>query len=589
MTNGKTIGRNGAYYIEENTSRYGLIILAVVLSLVVHVALWKTVYDFRFDVMANIPDSLKPEFVEKNRRPDTPPVQKPLEDPLVGDPNSEIGQGIQAIIDDYASKPDPTIFTPPASKETLQASDPVEIKVPEQNFIDTGWQPRQEILKIDDKLIRDDIATMPRIEIKDIHRVSTAPDYSLPADLSKEHLQGPVAVPILRPLLDTARATQRPVSEPDKAEILDAPVEESHNSEAVISRFGPKPGDITPFLPVDSRLCQKTTVYRPKDSDRCFFKVEVATRNPTVLPAVPKDILFVQDASRSLANERLRFCKKALIDAVAKISPSDRFNVVAFRDKAAFCFSDWVSPDSQTIDQAQNFIDLLKSEGETDVLKSLKSLLAVPRDSKRPLIVILVTDGKATVGMTESTEIIGEFSALNDNVSVFAIGTQRSSNKYLLDILTFCNRGSAVIVEDGRWGIPDIIQKMIDSCAHPVLGRVDVTPTLGSKAEIYPLPSANLYADKTLEYYGSCPADTREIVLQIKGEGGDAKCDVIFRLDMEKAFKGGVEIREGWAKRKMHSLVGSYARQPSNDIFRQMLKLSAEEKILIPYRSEFKK
>lgn len=589
MDSRKTISQHGSYYIEENTSRYGLIIVAVILSLAAHFALWKTVAKYRIDVTANVPDSLKAEPVERDRHPDLPSEPKALEDPLVGDPNSEVGRGIQALIDDYASKPDPTTFTPPASKETLQTSDPVEIKPPEQKFVDTGWQPRQEILKIDDRLVRDEISVLPRIEVKEIHRVSAAPDYSLPTDLTKEHFKETIEPPTLIPLLDTAKAVQPPVAEPEKAVIPEAPVEEAQTHEVVITKFGPKPGDISSFKPVDSRLSQKTTVFRPEGSKRCFFKIEVAAREPSVLPEVPKDILFVQDASRSLANERLRFCKKALTDAVAKVSPRDRFNVVSFRDKASFCFNSWVSPNQQSIDQARNFIELLKSEGETDVFNSMKSLLEVPRDPKRPLIVILITDGKATTGLTESTQIIGEFSKLNDNVSVFAIGTQKTSNKYLLDILTFTNRGTSSVVEDGRWGIPDSIQNIIDTCSHPILGRVIVTTDSTAKAEIYPLPSANLYSDKTLEYYGSCPADAGEIVLQIKGEGGDAKCDVIFKLDMNNAVKGGEDIREGWAKRKMHSLVGAYARQPSESLFRQMLQLSAEENILIPYRSEFRK
>lgn len=588
MDRNSTISRHGSYYIEENTSRYGFLVLAVILSLAAHFALWKSVSQYRIDVTADVPDSLKTEPAERIRRPDIPVETQPLEAPLTGDPDGEVGRGIQAIIDDYSAKPDPTIFTPPASRETLTASDPVEIPTPEHRFVDTGWQPRQEIMKIDSRLVRDEVALLPRIEVKDIHRVTAAPDYSPPTDMTKDRPSEKFTAPPVTPLLDSSKTVQAPVSEPEKATVQDAPVEEAQTPEVTIARFGPKPSDISSFKPVDSRLSQKTTIFRPEGSNRCFFKIEVAPRDSSVLPAVPKDILLVQDSSRSLANERLRFCKKALEDAVAMIPKQDRFNVVSFRDKATFCFPGWVSPDQQTVAQAQEFIGLMKSEGETDVFNSMKALLQVPRDSKRPLVVILVTDGKATTGLTETTRIIGEFSKLNDNVSVFAVGTQRSSNKYLLDILTFTNRGTSSVVEDGRWGIPDVIHEIFATCAHPVLGRVVVTADSLSGAELYPLPSANLYADRTLEYYGSCPAGTGEIVLQIKGEGGEAKCDVIFRLDLSKAAKGGEEIREGWARRKMHSLVGAYARRPSDSIFKQMLKLSAEEGIVIPYRSELR-
>ena len=130
---------------------------------------------------------------------------------------------------------------------------------------------------------------------------------------------------------------------------------------------------------------------------------------------MPKDIVFVQDASRSLAEERLHFCRDALNQAIRLLPKGDRFNVVLFRDDAEFCFQGWASPTDANIQQASAFIDAMKSRGDTDVFKSMQKILGLPRDPARPLIIVLVTDGKATKGLTESTRIIGEFSASDFN------------------------------------------------------------------------------------------------------------------------------------------------------------------------------
>jgi hypothetical protein len=107
-----------------------------------------------------------------------------------------------------------------------------------------------------------------------------------------------------------------------------------------------------------------------------------------------------------------------------------------------------------------------------------------------------------------------------------------------------------------------------------------------SHADLYPLPSANLYANRTLEYYGSCPGDVTNLVVQVRGEGGNAKCDIIFQMDLAQAETGGDEIRENWVRRRMYSLIGEYARNPSPALLDAMQRLSLETGMPIPYRNQ---
>ena len=229
----------------------------------------------------------------------------------------------------------------------------------------------------------------------------------------------------------------------------------------------------------------------------------------------------------------------------------------------------------------------MRSEGKTDILASVRALQTLPRTPGRPQIAIVITDGRATAGITESTEIIGAFTRMNNGVcSVFTLGTHGRANSYLLDLLSFCNRGASVVVTSGRWDIPKHIEALADSVARPVLGNVNVTTDLASQADLHPLPSANLFADRTLEFYGSTPAGVTNVVVHMRGEGGQARCDVIFRLDLASAPHGDDSIRQGWARRKMHSLIGEYAREPSPALLKEMRALSRQYRLPIPYRDQ---
>lgn len=583
----------GPYYEEETHHHYILVGVAIVLSIVLHYALMKRVSNMRFDVTANVDQAVREQYEREppskiESIPEDP--EQPLQNPFEGDVTTSPGVGIQAAVTELASKPDPSLSAPRVSDQALTVAREVPVQPPKGPEPKNVWLPRQEVISVVDKIVRDDIAVHPRIALPPIERVSMAPDYVPAVNISKiklEKNETPPVPPVIE--FDQGESPQT-IATPETVEVETAPTPEAQTPEVTISRFGEKPSDISSFKPVDSRLMAKTTVFRPNDgSDKCYFKFEVAPREAAALPVVPKDIVFVQDASRSLAEERLYFCRKALAEAIQKLAAPDRFNIALFRENAEFCFDGWATPNKETIEQATTFINAMKSKGGTDVFESMKSILTLPRDPARPLIIVLVTDGKATTGLTKSSSIIGEFSKLNDNTSVFAIGTHGKANNYLLDMLTFCNRGSADIVTSGRWDIPNNISSMIEGCSRPVLGRVGVTTALASEAELFPLPSANLYADRTLEYYGSCPKDVTNLVVQVRGEGGGTKCDILFQMDLSTAETGGMDIKNGWARRKMHSLVGQYARDPSPELLDAMRKLSYNSGFPIPYQKEILK
>ena len=578
------------YYEEDDHHHYGFVAVAVILSAVIHFVALRRAQDMRLDITATIDPALR------EQREIKPPAHidnlnedplRPVENPFAGDPSATPSAGIQAEVAELASKPDTALSAPRVSEEALGVAKDVPVEIPEPQPVTEGWQPRQQVIEVVDRLVRDDVAIMPRLEVPAIERISAAPDYIPPVSLTKEILKTPPLPPTPIPLPNPGATPTPAAAVPEEIEIPEAPTPEAQTPEATISHFGEKPSDIAAVKPVDSRLMAKAKVFRPNgETGRSYFRLEIAARDPSVLPVVPKDIVFVQDASRSLAEERLHFCRDALNQAIRLLNPGDRFNVALFRENAEFCFEGWASPTEENLARAKSFIDAIKSRGDTDVFNSMKTILSLPRDNARPLIIVLVTDGKATRGLTESSRIIGEFSKLNDNVSVFALGTHGRANNYLLDLLTFCNRGTASVVTSGRWDIPKNFAAISEGCSQPVLGRVGVTTDLMSHADLYPLPSANLYANRTLEYYGSCPGDVTNLVVQVRGEGGKSKCDIIFQMDLSQAESGGNEIRENWVHRRMYSLIGEYARNPSPALLDAMRQLSLETGMPIPYRDK---
>jgi Ca-activated chloride channel family protein len=341
---------------------------------------------------------------------------------------------------------------------------------------------------------------------------------------------------------------------------------------------------------LDKLLRADAYVYQSLADPRYVYcRIEIHRIGDDVLPVLAKDVLFVQDASASITEQKLHFCREGLLKALAQLGPDDRFNVVEFRDKASQCFKDWALVNPDTLTRAREFIGAMKSEGNTDIFGSLKELLDVTRQPGRPVIVQVLSDGVATVGLTDRSRIIEAFSQENRGaVSVFALGTYPGANAYLLDLLSARNRGDSTIVRTGRWDIPTVVETRVREVARPVLNDVRFRFSGPAAAETLPKLTSNLYLDKPLVLFARFPRDMRRLVFQATGQAGDISCDMVFDIDLTKAAGGDREIRTQWAWQKIYDLIGEHHRTQDASVFTQMQAIAAAYGIRVPYRDELK-
>ena len=330
----------------------------------------------------------------------------------------------------------------------------------------------------------------------------------------------------------------------------------------------------------------------PKNPTRKYFRARVASKAANPLPIVSKDIVFMLDASGSIGNDRLSSCRNAVLEALDRLNSGDRFNVVAFRDKFSYAFTDtaWREVDANSVEQARKWLSTLKAHGNTDVFRTLRSVLTLPRDPARPIVAFVATDGDATSGMTRSAEIISRFSELNGGlVSIFMYGVKPEANAYLMDMLTRCNRGGWSCHKGLRWraaqGVPDLSKKF----EKPVLTDVAVIFSASSRAETYPKLVTNLCEDEPIEIYGVCPADQKELVFQMRGLNAVTAFENMFTLSFASAQPLDANLRVEWATRRLYELIAEYTRKPSKNLLENIHRFAAAYGIQVPYEKEMKK
>jgi Ca-activated chloride channel homolog len=325
--------------------------------------------------------------------------------------------------------------------------------------------------------------------------------------------------------------------------------------------FDERPGDITPVAPVEQLLRLEVTAWVPPDEpDWRYFTLRILRAGSDVLPVLPKDVLFVMDCSQSMTSPRVRAGREGIRNAVARLNPGDRFEVMSFQERALRCFNEWTPFDPIQTGRANFFIERMESAGQTDLFRSLEEIARMPTDPDRPAIAILVSDGRPTVGLMDYFEIIERFSSGQaGRWSMFSFGSGTRVNRFLLDFLSYANRGDSLIVRDTA-SMPGGIDRFAAEVSRPVLMDLGHRFSGVDDREIYPGRLTHLYLDRALVLYGRAPAAASAAGVRITGRSGASLHDMVFRLDWNRARAGDADLRTDWRWQKLNALVAEHIR-----------------------------
>ncbi len=594
-----TLPNGFSYHAPHRDRHWFFAVVAFLFSAALHVGLLYWMQDLRLDA-SELAEQARSEQEERNRLLPPLRVERMPQDPLrpTFSEQPSLPAPAQAAALDLARvlAPHPDLVSPLPPAPAAQPADTVpQASRRDEHPLAMPLVPRQEVAAIVERRIDDRLAALKRREVAAVERAPQAPDFAPAADLAARRFAGGTG---FRPA-DVAfgfAEFQAAALPPPAADAPNLPPPggletraDDTAAEVLSERFAEAPEAARRFTAIDDRLSLALQLYRdPADGGRAYFRLSARPRPEKPLPPLPKDLLLVQDSSASLAEERLHFCRRALTQILEQLGPRDRFNILAFSDRSRLCFSEWGPADEKHKEAGRAFIDGLRSRGETDLFASLQRVLDLPRDPRRPLVVLVVTDGKATTGLTASTGIIGGFTKLNDGaVSVLGFGTHARANTYLLDMLTYCNRGETRLCRSGRWNIPGELAAFAAGVAQPVMHDIRFAFDTASGSEVYPKQTMSLYADRALDLYGTCAGDVEELVFQLRGRAAGEDYDAVIRLDLAKdAQPGGEELRTRWAWQRMYHLIGLYARDPK-PLYREVMEsLHTTYGIPIPYAGD---
>lgn len=300
---------------------------------------------------------------------------------------------------------------------------------------------------------------------------------------------------------------------------------------------------------------------------------------------VPKDVAFVLDTSGSMAGKKLDQAKHALRFCVQHLHADDRFEVIRFSTEAEALFDSLAEASRANRDRADEFIERLKPTGGTAIDDALQRALALrpagPAD--RPFVVIFLTDGLPTVGVTDVDQIVANVSQTAGATRVFCFGIGHDVNTHLLDRITEATRAASQYVlpeEDLEVKVSNFFAKVND----PVLTNLRVGFPEGVRVtQLYPTALPDLFKGEQLVLVGRYRGHGRGAVVIEGTAGGVARR---FAQDVEWAAAAAEHdfIPRLWAMRRVGYLLDEIRlRGESAELKDEVTALARQYGIVTPY------
>jgi Ca-activated chloride channel family protein len=261
---------------------------------------------------------------------------------------------------------------------------------------------------------------------------------------------------------------------------------------------------------------------------------------------LPREVVYVIDTSGSMAGLSIQQAKKALLLALGRLRPGDRFNVIRFNDAAEALFDVARPVEPIVLEAARRWVAGLEANGGTEMRDALEAALVGSDDPALVRQVVFLTDG--SVGNED--ELFGVIRQRLGDTRLFTVGIGSAPNGHFMTKAAAFGHGTFTYVGDVR----EVEEKMGDLFARlesPVLTGIEVRWPEGAAVEAWPARVPDLYLGEPV-VVGARVAGRVDEVTVTGRRGGEE-----WRVALPLAGRSGEGLGVLWARRKIESLLDS--------------------------------
>jgi Ca-activated chloride channel family protein len=334
------------------------------------------------------------------------------------------------------------------------------------------------------------------------------------------------------------------------------------------------------------RLGFSLLTFRDSDGDGIFFFSASPGFSSPNDEVSAKNITFVIDTSGSMAGRSLEQAKNALLYCLGRLNRGDRFNVIRFATEAETLFQDWQTAGVENLRLARSFIGQWQAAGGTNCDEAMNMALAMVPAAERPNLIVLITDGKPTIGETGEEALLRKIEQANrGRFKIFPVAIGSDINTHLLDKLAEQTHTFRTYVTDSE-NIENGIARFYDKVQSPFLSSVRLIFSGNIRIrQIYPRELSDLYHGSTLTvcgvFQGSGPA-----MIEILGQVNGREQKFTFNADFPSRNLTNDFLPSLWAARRVGFLLDQIRLHGENkELVDEVTRLARLYGIVTPYTS----
>lgn len=339
-------------------------------------------------------------------------------------------------------------------------------------------------------------------------------------------------------------------------------------------------------------LASSFVAYPEADGGGYFMLVAGPPRLEGDAPKVLREVTLVIDKSGSMRGEKMRQAREAAIQVVSGLDMGESFNIIAYSDTIDRFAQAAVVKTAQSEQAAVAFIQGINAVGGTNIHDALLAALrAEPAPGVLPMVIFL-TDGLATVGVTSEVGIREAVQKANTHQRrIFGFGVGYDVNAPLLTAVSRATRGAPTFV------LPqEDVEAKVGRVFKRLTGPVLASPTLRASdpsrvRDLLPGEMPDIFEGDELIVLGRYTSEGEKLRFTLSGMDGQHERVFEMAFDPKRASVEHAFVPRLWAQRRIAQLIDAVRQAGANgrgetvskELIDEIIALSTRWGILTEY------
>ncbi len=291
---------------------------------------------------------------------------------------------------------------------------------------------------------------------------------------------------------------------------------------------------------------------------------------------IPREVIFVVDVSGSMDGSSINQAKEALHNAVSRLLPEDRFNIITFNSTLDKLFHYPMPGTAEPLRKALQYIDGLAAGGGTEIEPALLEALNGATDRNRIRQVIFLTDG--CVG-NEAQLFRTVRERLGDS-RIFMVGIGSAPNSYLMRNIAERGRGTFTYIGNVR-EVKERMEELYAKLENPMLTDIRISHSDRADVEMYPASIPDLYLGEPVTLVARIDEIPDRFILSGYFAGRFWETEINARASGQSL---GISIL--WARQKIKALMDSLdGGADKEEVRKNVVAASLQHHLVSPFTS----